>query len=141
MRTITLNKNKGIVFWISGLPGTGKTRIGNKIKKHIIKKFGPTILLSGDDIRKIFSNKKYTFKDRLIVCNQYSKLCLNLSNQNINVIFCTICLLNKIQNFNKKNIENYIEIFIKSSVNKLKRFGAKKIYKKKYVKNINQNLE
>ena len=67
MRTITLNKNKGIVLWISGLPGSGKTRIGNKIKKHIIKKYGPTILLSGDDVRKIFSYKKYTFKDRLIV--------------------------------------------------------------------------
>ena len=56
MRTITLNKNKGIVLWISGLSGTGKTRIGYKIKKHIIKKYGPTILLSGDDVRKILSN-------------------------------------------------------------------------------------
>ena len=136
MRTITLNKNKGIVLWITGLPGSGKTRLGNKIKKHIIKKYGPTILLSGDDVREILSYKKYAVKDRLIVCYQYSKLCSILSNQNINVIFCTVCLLNKVQNFNKKNIENYIEIFIKSSVDILKKFSAKKIYRKKYVKNV-----
>ena len=136
MHKIKLNKNKGIVFWITGLSGSGKTTLGRKIKKKIIKNYGPTILFSGDDIRKIFSNNKYTFNDRLKVCSQYGKLCLGLSNQNINVIFCTVCLLNKIQNCNKKNIENYIEIFIKSAFNKVKKISTKKIYIKKNIKNV-----
>ena len=136
MHKIKLNKNKGIVFWITGLSGSGKTTLGKKIKKKIIKNYGPTILFSGDDIRKIFSNNKYTFNDRLKVCSQYGKLCLGISNQNINVIFCTVCLLNKIQNYNKKNIENYIEIFIRSPMKTVRKFSNKKIYKKKYTKNI-----
>ena len=131
-----LKKNKGIVFWITGLSGSGKTTLGKKIKTEIIKNYGPTILFSGDGIRKIFANKKYGAKDRLKVCSEYSKLCHNISNQNINVIFCTVCLINKVQNYNKKNIENYIEIFIKSSMKKLRKFSNKKIYKKKYTKNI-----
>ena len=53
-----LKRNKGIVFWITGLSGSGKTTIGKKIKAGIIKNYGPTILFSGDDIRKIFANKK-----------------------------------------------------------------------------------
>tara|TARA_Y100000590_G_scaffold322405_1_gene365088 strand:+ start:1308 stop:1838 length:531 start_codon:yes stop_codon:yes gene_type:complete len=131
-----LKRNKGIVFWITGLSGSGKTTIGKKIKAGIIKNYGPTILFSGDDIRKIFANKKYSAKDRSIVCNQYSKLCQNISNQNINVIFCTVCLINKVQSYNKKNIDNYIEIFIKSRMENVRKFSNKKIYEKKYTKNI-----
>ena len=48
-----LKKNKGIVFWITGLSGSGKTTIGKKIKTKIIKSYGPTIVFNGDDIRKI----------------------------------------------------------------------------------------
>ena len=57
MRKFKKVKNKGIVFWITGLSGSGKTQIGKKIKKDIIKNYGPTILFSGDDIRNIFDFK------------------------------------------------------------------------------------
>ena len=75
MRKFKKVKNKGIVFWITGLSGSGKTQIGKKVKKDIIKNYGPTILFSGDDIRNIFDLKKYTFKDRIKIVNQYGKLC------------------------------------------------------------------
>ena len=133
-KALRLKKNKGIVFWITGLSGSGKTTLGKKIKTEIIKNYGPTILFSGDDIRKIFANKRYGAKDRLKVCSQYSKLCHNISNQNINVIFCTVCLINKVQNYNKKSIENYIEIFIRSPMKKVRKFSNKKIYKKNILK-------
>ena len=38
MRKFKKVKNKGIVFWITGLSGSGKTQIGKKVKKDIIKK-------------------------------------------------------------------------------------------------------
>mgnify|MGYP000592594261 CR=1 FL=1 len=99
-------------IFLIGFMGCGKTTLGKKIKTKIIKNYGPTILFSGDDIRRIFDNKRYGAKDRLKVCSQYSKFCNNISNQNINVIFCTVCLINKVQNYNKKNIENYLLILI-----------------------------
>ena len=37
------NKKKGILFWLTGLPGAGKTSIANKIIKSINKKFGYTL--------------------------------------------------------------------------------------------------
>lgn len=54
------HKRNGLVFWITGLSGAGKTSIANLIKKKIDKKFGPTILINGNDIRRIFSFKSYT---------------------------------------------------------------------------------
>ena len=60
-----LNKNKGILFWVTGFSGSGKTTLAKKIKKDIIKYYGPTLLVSGDNLRKIFNFKKYTSSERL----------------------------------------------------------------------------
>ena len=51
-------KKKGILFWITGLSGSGKTTISKLIKKDIVTNYGPTILVSGDDLRKIFNFNK-----------------------------------------------------------------------------------
>ena len=136
MRKIKKTKNKGIVFWITGISGSGKTQIGKKVKKHIVKNYGPTILFSGDDIRNIFSLKKYSFKDRMKVVGQYGRLCKNISNQNINVIFCVVGLMHKVRKWNKANIRNYIEIFIKSPFKVVQKKSNKRIYKKRNIKNI-----
>jgi adenylylsulfate kinase-like enzyme len=53
------NNNKGILFWITGISGSGKTILANKIKREIIRNYGPTLIISGDDIRKIFKLNKY----------------------------------------------------------------------------------
>ena len=49
-------RKKGILFWITGLSGSGKTSLAKKIFKFIKKKYGTTIV-SGDDIRKVFEFK------------------------------------------------------------------------------------
>ena len=48
-------KDKGILFWITGLSGSGKTVIAEKIKDKIAHKYGPTLTISGDDLRKMFN--------------------------------------------------------------------------------------
>ena len=54
MKKIIISKKKGILFWITGLSGSGKTAIAKKIQKKISHLYGPTIEISGDDFRKIF---------------------------------------------------------------------------------------
>ena len=44
---IIQNKKKGILFWVSGLSGSGKTAIARKIKKRVI------------DVRKMKKIKSY----------------------------------------------------------------------------------
>ena len=44
--------------------------------------------------------------------------------------------MHAIHKWNNKNIENYIEIFIKSPISKVKKFSNKKIYKQKYIQNV-----
>ena len=101
MKKIKLNPNKGILFWITGLAGSGKTAIAKGIKLKIIKRYGPTILVSGDDMRKIFSFTSYAPKERLKNAMNFSKYSEFITNQKINVIFANIGMFNKAR---KKNI-------------------------------------
>ena len=87
-----IKKNKGILFWITGLSGSGKTTIAEKIKNSISKKYGYTITISGDDLRKKLNLNKFSRKHRLIYALSYSKFCKYLIDKNINVIFSTVSL-------------------------------------------------
>ena len=62
---MNFNKKKGILFWVTGLSGSGKTAIAKKIKTQISKLYGPTIIVSGDDLRRIFNLNKYDYLSRL----------------------------------------------------------------------------
>lgn len=122
---------KGILFWITGLSGSGKTTIGKKIYKFVTNKFGPTILVSGDDLRDIFKLKRYDHSSRMQYLNYYLNFNKKITNQRINVIMCVVGLSEQIRIKNKKIFKNYVEIYIKSSVNLIKNNKKKKTYDNK----------
>ena len=123
-----INKKKGIVFWITGLPGSGKTSVAKKLKKPIEKIYGKTILFSGDDLRKISDFKNYDVKSRYLYAKSYSKLVKYISNQKINVIIATVSLFEKIHIWNRKNITNYCEVFINSKTQEIIKNKKKRLY-------------
>ena len=87
-----INNKFGIVFWVTGLAGSGKTTIAKKMKSKIQKIYGPTVVLSGDEIRSIFDLKGYTYKERLLTVKKYQKLIKKITDQKINVIFAVIII-------------------------------------------------
>ena len=113
-------KKKGILFWITGLSGTGKSSIGKLVLPNIKKKYGPTILIHGDDFRNIWNLKKFNKKSRLENCKKYVKFCKYITDQNINIIFTVIGMYQNIRKWNRKNIKNYIEIYIENKNYNLK---------------------
>jgi adenylylsulfate kinase-like enzyme len=125
------NKKKGVLFWITGFSGAGKTSIANRIKKDITKEFGPTILINGDDLRKIFNLNKYDQTSRLEYGKQYCRLVKFVTDQNINLIFTVVGMYDELRAWNNKNIANYLEIYIKTSISKIKKKRRKKLYLKK----------
>jgi adenylylsulfate kinase-like enzyme len=52
-----------------------------------------------------------------------------MTDQNINIIFDLIGLYHKARSWNRKNIDNYVEIYIKTDIQKIIQFNKKKIYK------------
>ena len=130
------NPKKGILFWVTGLSGSGKTTISKKMQNDIQKIYGPTLLISGDDIREIFDFKDYSAAKRLTLVMKYCKFAKCITNQNVNLIFAVVGMMDKIRNWNKKNITNYLEIYIKSDLKKIIKFKKKKIYHEKGVGDI-----
>jgi adenylylsulfate kinase len=126
-----INKNKGILFWVTGLSGSGKTVIAEKIKKDISKYYGPTLIVSGDDLRKIFKFNKYTASERKVLGKYYCDYAKFITNQKINLIFAVVAMRDSTRLWNKKNIDNYLEIYIKTNIKTIIKANKKKIYHKK----------
>ena len=131
MKSLKKNKNKGILFWITGLSGSGKTTIAKKIKKDIIQLYGPTLLVSGDNLRKIFNFNKYTYNERLSLSKKFCKFAKFITNQKINLIFASVGMMDSMREWYRNVIDNYVEIFIKAELNKIIKFKRKKIYNNK----------
>ena len=136
-----LRKNKGILFWITGLSGSGKTTIAEKIKNDISNKYGPTVIVSGDDLRKIFNLKKFSRKDRLAYALSYSKFCKCITDNKINIILSTVSLFHKVRKWNRTNISNYVEIYIHADINKIIKQKSKFFYKGDYKNIIGKNIK
>ena len=126
-----INKNKGILFWVTGLSGSGKTVIAEKIKKDIIRYYGPTLIVSGDDLRKIFKFNKYTASERKVLGKYYCDYAKFITNQKINLIFAAVAMRDSTRNWNRKNVDNYLEIYIKTNIKTIIKANKKKIYHKK----------
>ena len=127
-RRIIRNKKKGILFWITGLSGSGKTSIAKKIKKKITYLYGPTLELSGDNLRKIFKLNKFSKKARIKYVMNYVHLAKLITDQKINLIFSVIGMYENARKWNKKNIDNYVEIYIKSDLSKILKLKKKTLY-------------
>ena len=122
-------KTQGIVFWITGLPGSGKSNISKHIFNAIEKRYGPTIRLSGNDTRKIFNLKGFSKLERIQIGLTYHEFCKKISSSGINVLFDVVCLFEKIRKKNRKYIKNYLEIFIKADSKTLIKRKQKYFYR------------
>ena len=123
------NTNSGTIFWITGLSGSGISTIGEHLKTKLEKEYGKTIIIHGDDIREIFKFNSYTKNKRLKLWKSYSDLCKLIAKQNGKIVGATVGLFKELFLYNRKNLQNYIEIYIKTDIQKLKKNKSKSFYK------------
>ena len=118
------------VFWITGLSGAGKTTVSLLLKDHLIKRGVTPVLIDGDAVREILGGRfGYSDEDRLYLAKCYGRLCKNLSEQNQTVICATISMFDSVREWNRKNIKNYFEIYLKTTPEILKERDPKGLYR------------
>lgn len=138
----------GTVYWITGLSGAGKTTIGELFYKKIKEQYPNTVFFDGDMLRKVFGDDLgYTEEERRKCAMRYSRLCALLQQQGIHVVCCTISMFDSVREWNRENIINYKEIYVKASMETLCKRDQKGLYsgvtqeKEKDVVGIHVNFE
>lgn len=119
----------GTVYWITGLSGAGKTTIGRLFYQKLKQDFPNTVFLDGDIMREVFgADLGYMEAERRKCAMRYARLCNMLYKQDLNVVCCTISMFDAVRKWNRENIKEYKEIYIKVSMDTLYRRDQKGLY-------------
>jgi len=120
------------VLWFTGLSGSGKTTIANKLKERL-EDNGKTIkIIDGDDIRNTlhkhlgFSPEDIKENNRLI-----SEICKNNLGKFDYIFVPVISPFKESRKLARKKLgKNFIEVYVKCDVNECIKRDTKGLYKK-----------
>lgn len=104
----------GIVIWLTGLPGSGKSTVANALKDL----HSDFIILSMDEMRKLVTpNPTYSDSERDIVYRAIVFLAKILSDNGLNVIIDATGNLRKWRELARYLIKKFIEVYLKCPLN------------------------
>jgi len=136
---------KGTVYFFTGLAGAGKTTIGGLFYQRLKERNPDAVLIDGDQARtaaghstpdgKVLLEDRYTTEARKVGAFWTFQNCRDLTDQGMDVVVCSIAMYREVRAWNRENIENYREIYLKVSRDTLYRRDQKKLYSTK-AKNV-----
>ena len=124
-----------MIFWFTGLSGSGKTTFSKFFIKKLSKKIEKKVIhIDGDTFRSIFTDLKYTLEDRIKNSERVCKLAdfLNKSGQFV-IIVSMVSISQKWLNWIRKRNSDYFQIFIDAPIEILKKRNIRNIYKKRNI--------
>ncbi len=122
-------EKKGTVYFFTGLSGAGKTTIGGLFFRTLKSRQNDIVLLDGDKVRPVYCEDiGYTTEERLKAAKRSFRICKMLSEQGIDVVFCGVGMYSEIREWNRKNIDNYKEIYIRVTRDTLLKRNQKGLY-------------
>ena len=129
-----------MVIWIIGLSAAGKTTLATSIVKKLRDEGEKVCLLDGDLIRDLFSNDvDHSVAGRRRNAERLSTISEFLGNQGIPVVAAVLSIFPDWQKWNRNNIKDYFQVYIKVSMEKLESRETKGLYasaKKGQLKNV-----
>lgn len=129
---------KGTVYFFTGLAGAGKTTIGGLFYQRLKGRSPDAILIDGDQVRlalghsapdgTVLDENRYTTEARKAGAWRSFQYCRDMADQGRDVVICSICMYSEVRAWNRENIENYREIYLKVTRETLYRRDQKKLY-------------
>lgn len=119
---------KGTVYFFTGLAGAGKTTIGGLFYAKKQESNPKIVLIDGDQQRARSGHRDYSTESRKKGAWDLFKDCKLLADQGRDVVVCSICMYEEVRAWNRANIENYKEIYIKVQMRTLYKRDQKGLY-------------
>lgn len=129
----TLNGHSSFVVWFTGLSGSGKSTLANQVDKELFKQGIRTFSLDGDNIRQgLNNNLGFSKEDRHENLRRIAEVSKLFVESGAIVIASFISPLKKDREMIRKIIgeENFVEIFVNTSLEECERRDVKGLYKK-----------
>lgn len=129
---------KGTVYFFTGLAGAGKTTIGGLFYRKLKERKPDAILIDGDQARAqighstadgtVLMEDRYTTEARKAGAFSCFRACKYYADQGLDVVICSIAMYTEVRAWNRENIENYREVYLKVTRETLYRRDQKKLY-------------
>jgi len=122
---------KAPVIWLTGIPGSGKTTLALELQKFYENKGIPIEILDGDEIRKTLSKDLgFSPEDRKEHNRRVIFVAKILSKNGVTAIIPLISPYRETRVNARKEIPDFIEIWVKTSVDECIKRDPKGLYKK-----------
>ncbi len=109
---------KPFAVWITGLPGSGKSVVSERLRKLLEDAGVKVEILRMDEMRRLVTpNPKYTDEERQILYNAISYLAMILTRNNISVIIDATGNLRRYRELARRIIPNFMEAYVKCPLN------------------------
>lgn len=119
----------GSVYWITGLSAAGKTTVATKLCARLRRAGRAAVLLDGDRLRAVLeAGEAYAPEDRLRLAMTYARLCRELAGQGLDVVCATISMFHAVREWNRAQIAQYHEIYLRVPAEVLGRRDPKRLY-------------
>ena len=119
------------VIWLTGIPASGKTTLANELKKYYDQKSLACDILDGDEIRKTLSKDLgFSPEDRKEHNRRVIFIAKILAKNGVTPIIPLISPYRETRNNARKELPNFFEVWVKTSLDECKRRDPKGLYKK-----------
>lgn len=126
----TLELVKGVTVWLTGLPSSGKSTVGRILERQLRKANLKVELLDGDVIRTNLSKGLgFTREDRDINIKRVGFVCQLLTRNGVMAIATVISPYREIRDYVRRMVGNFVEVYVKTSVEECEKRDVKGLYK------------
>jgi adenylylsulfate kinase len=126
-----------MVIWIIGMSGAGKTTLCDLLYDRLKPRLSNLVRLDGDALRSVFGNDvDHTIEGRRRNAARLSALTKFLSDQDIHVIAAVLSIFPEWQAWNRANVSDYAEVYVRASMDTLRRRDTKGLYRKAFAGEI-----
>lgn len=128
-----LKKHKSLIIWFTGLSGAGKSTLANQVEKALFEKGIHTYTLDGDNIRRgLNQDLGFTEEDRTENLRRIAEVAKLLLDSGTVVLSAFITPLHTDRRLVQDIIgkENYVEVFVHTSLEECEKRDVKGLYRK-----------